>query len=338
MAVQHIFTYLVHPMKGAAEFPQINGTAVKLAGKMFDLLRNIYEKSEQECDVDITFSPTKDGKQQNDCRDLICTYLTETTLATGRKIAERLERHTDGRSGIGLLFLISGNEGKDQKIVISRFPTDNAIYVDEDPKKLTVQFLERVFMKNKFSYKAVAYRDTSHKSGFWNGRAIDKQLNNPAGEVSNYWILDFLSSQLTVTAAAGTRRLANALRNAAKNADLDTKQEIVAAATLASGLKDQHLNIEGFCERFGLSPKARSAITSELVSARVAQENFRFDLGEFQNLIAYKSVELNNGGTLSAPSSEFDNVFHQQDIDGVEGRVRFVTEGKIINEKLKPTA
>jgi len=338
MAVQHIHTFVVHPRKGETDPAQINGTTLKLDGKMFDLLRNIYAKSEQECDVDITFIPAKNGRQQNDCRDLICEYLSETTLANGRKIAERLERHTDGRSGIGLLFLISGTEDKDQKVVISRFPTDNAIYVDEDSKKLTVEFLERVFMKNKSSYKAVAYRDVSHKAGFWNGRAIDKQLNNPAGEFSNYWILDFLSSQLTVTAAAGTRRLANALRNAAKNADLDTKQEIVAAATLAAGLKGQRLSIEEFADRFSLSQKARAAISAELVSARVAQEQFQFDIGEFQNLIAFKSVELNNGGALTAPSTDFDNVFRQEDIDGPEGKVRFVTEGKIVNEKLKPSA
>jgi hypothetical protein len=50
--------------------------------------------------------------------------------------------------------------------VISRFPTDNAIYVDEDPRKLTVEFLERVFMKNKASYKAAVYRDASLRGAF----------------------------------------------------------------------------------------------------------------------------------------------------------------------------
>lgn len=337
MAVQNIFTFVVHPRKGATEVAMVNGTELKLDGKMFDLLDNIYSKSDQECDVDITFSPN-DGKQQNDCRDLICAYVSDMTLANARKIAARLESHTDGRSGIGLLFLISGKEGKDHKVVVSRFPTDNAIYVDEDPKKLTVEFLERVFMKNKSSYKAVAYQDASLRSGFWNGRAIDKQLNNPNGELSNYWILDFLSSQLTVTAAAGTRRLAIALRNAAKNADLGTKQEIVAAATLASGLKGKRISIQGFYDQFSLSPKARSAISNELVSEKVAQESFQFHAGEFQSLIAFKSVELSNGGTLSAPSNDFDSIFHRHAVANGHGKVRFVTEGKIINEKLKPKA
>jgi hypothetical protein len=104
---------------------------------------------------------------------------------------------TDGRSGMGLLFLISGTEGRARKIVISRFPTDSAILVEENPRTLDVAFLERVFMKNKTSYKAVAYQDTSLRAGFWTGRAIDKQLS-PAGELSNYWIADFLASSFAV--------------------------------------------------------------------------------------------------------------------------------------------
>ena len=253
-------------------------------------------------------------------------------------IAERLEKHTDRRSGLGLLFLIAGKEGRDHKIVISRFPTDNAIYVDENPRNLTVEFLERVFMKNKASYKAVAYRNVSLRAGFWTGYAIDKQLNSPAGELSNYWIIDFLASEFTVTAAAGTRRLAYALRNAAKKSDLDVKQEITAAATLAGGLVGQRLSINDFGERFGLSQVARAAVAHELKTPRLAQERFEFDFAEFQTLLAFKSVELSNGGTLTAPSSNFDDVFRKEFVDEEERQVRFTTEGRVVNEKLKPTA
>jgi hypothetical protein len=289
--VQHIHTFLAHPKKGSVERSKINGAPVKLEGKLFELLRNIYEKSETECDIDITFSSNK-GRQQNDCRDMICRYLNNPTLPAGKSIAERLERHTDGRSGLGLLFLISGKENNDHKIVISRFPTDNAIYVDENPENLTVEFLERVFMKNKASYKAVAYRGPSLQAGLWSGRATDKQLNSPAGELSAYWIVDFLASAFTVTSAAGTRRLASALRAAAKKADLAIKQEIIAAATLAPGLVGQRLSINEFGDRFRLSEDAKKAIANEFKNPRIVQEKFLFDLGEFRSIVAFKSVVL----------------------------------------------
>jgi len=69
---------------------------------MFDLLNGIYAKSDTECDVDITFSPTPDGKQQNDCRDLVLAYMSKPDLQKGRKIAERLSERA--MSGEGSAF------------------------------------------------------------------------------------------------------------------------------------------------------------------------------------------------------------------------------------------
>ena len=340
MSIQHIHTYLVHPKKGSTEPSQTSGALVRLdeESKLFQLLETIYAKSDQECRIDITFVPTPEGKQQNDCRDLICRYVEKPRLATGKAIAERLEMQTDGRSGLGLLFLILGKEGRDHKLVISRFPTDNAIYVDENPSTLTVQFLERVFMKNKASYKAVVYRSAALRAGFWSGRAIDKQLGPATGKQSDYWIIDFLLSRLSITAAQGTRRLASALRKAAERAGPGVKQEIVSAATLASGLVGQRLSISNFGQRFGLSSAARDAIDHELKRPHLADEIFEFDLTEFQSVIAFKSAELDNGATVTAPASRFEEVIHSEIIDAERQLVRFSTEGRIVNEKLRATA
>lgn len=335
MPINQIHTYLVHARKGAAGPQHINGASVPLDGRLFELLHEIYQRSEHECDIDITFVPEEGGQQRNACRDLICAYLDNPTFENGRPVAERLERNTDKRSGIGLLFLIAGRENGSHKIVISRFPTDHAIYVDENPDDLTVEFLERVFMKNKASYKAVSYRDASLRTGFWNGRAIDRQLNSATGEQSNYWIMDFLASVLTVTAAAGTRRLALALRKAAKDSDLNVKQEINACATLAIALRGQRLSINEFADRFALSEAARTAILQELKTPELAQQRFEFDSNEFSSLIAFKSVELNNGGMLTAPSANFNEVFRQEQLDDRGEELRFTTEGRIVNEKLK---
>jgi hypothetical protein len=228
-----------------------------LSGKMFSLMDGIYSKSESDCDIDITFRSAPDGKQQNDCRDSLLAYLAAPSLTTGQKIAERLGRTTDWRSALGLLFLIVGKEHKDHKILISRFPTDSAIYVEEKPRSLTVQFLERVFMKNKHSYKAVLYRDPSFRGGFWNGRAIDKQINTPTNPTSDYWIADFLLSEFTVTPAQGTSRFAKALRLAVQSdIPVEVKEEITAAARLSSSLGGQKTSINQIADRFNLSPSS----------------------------------------------------------------------------------
>jgi hypothetical protein len=334
--VQNVYTYLVHPGRGAGPVQQINGASLPLTGSMFDLLDGIYARSEQECDIDIIFK-SANGTQQNDCRDLVCAHLNNPTLPSGRMIAERLQAHTDRRAGLGLLFLIAGKEGREHKIVVSRFPTDSAILVEENPRSLDVEFLERVFMKNKTSYKAVLYRDSSLRAGFWEGKAIDKQTS-PTGESADYWIANFLSSDFRVTPKQGTYRLAAALREAAKNSDIAVKQEIAAAATLAGRLPRQSISISDFADRFNFSSEARKAISEHLKNPQLEHERFLFSAPDFANLLAYRSMELDNGAMLTAPSGEFDEVFQKEVIDKRKNEVRYTTQGTVVNDKLKPRA
>jgi hypothetical protein len=112
------------------------------------------------------------------------------------------------------------------------------------------------------------------------------------------------------------------------------KQEIVSAATLARGLAGTQTSITDFCSRFSLSNGAAAAIKGELKNPQTAQERFRFDLGEYQMMIAFKSVELDNGGTLTAPSERFDDIFVTEEV-GHGREVRYSTKGQVVNENQK---
>ena len=214
MPVRRIHTFLVHPGRAGDPEP-IVGTEVALEGQFFNLLRDIYARSDAECETEIAFNQGPNGKQDNACRNLLVDYLRRSTLAKGRRLAERLKSVTTHRSGLGLLFLITGNEGLEPKIVISRFPADTGVLAEANRDGLTVQFLERIFMKNAKAYKAAAYQHASLENGFWLGRSVDKQIGL-ATDLSNYWIKDFLGSDYRTTAAYGTRRLALAIRDALK--------------------------------------------------------------------------------------------------------------------------
>lgn len=225
------------------------------------MLQGVYEKSQKECNIDIAFNPTPEGKQENECRDLVLDYVKNQSVATGRSLATRLEQFTTRSSGHGLLFLIVGKEGADHKLVISRFPADNGILAEENQTTLNVEFLQRIFMKSAFSYKAALYQDSSLTNGFWDGRCIDKQTSDPIKRISDYWIGDFLASSLRLTGAAGTYRLATAIRSATRaTKQLSVKEELVAVVALAKGLKGKRISVDDFVERFGLSKAAREAI------------------------------------------------------------------------------
>lgn len=301
---------------------------------MFKLLEAVYDRSDRECDIAISFNRDISGAQQNPCRDLLTAYVQDPTLDAGKRIAERLAAHTDKRPRMGLLFLIVGKEGNDHKLIISRFPADSGILAEQNEGTLSVEFLERIFMKSARSYKAVIYRHSSITSGFWLGFAIDKQMNDPDVDVSGYWIRDFLASDFRTTGAAGTRRLAAACRVAARKAqNIDLKTEIAAAVTLAKGQSGQSTSVREFATRLALSKGAQDAIFAE-IHPHLLDEKFQFDADEFGKQVAYRSIELDNGGILTAELSEFETVFKSETTDKRDQTTRYTTEGRVVDDKI----
>ena len=282
LSIERIHSFLVHPRKGVGEKQQVIGTEIPLKGPLFDLVHRTYANAEHDCNIDIIFRKSKDGSRQNACRDLVTSYLATPELASGLNLAKRLEVATTHRSGLGLLFLIQGKNEGSYQLVISRFPAGNGVLDQGLSSDLTVDFLERVLMKSAFSYKSVLYAHRSLSTGFWQGRAADKQINDHETKLSNYWISDFLDSEVNDTPAAGTRRLALALRDAARKiSDAFTRSEIAAAVTLAPSLQNKETSIQEFVSHFGLSELASAAVKNELRDPSLANCRFRFDVQEF---------------------------------------------------------
>lgn len=335
LKIQAIHSFLVHPDKGAAEQTPIKGTEVTSDEDLIRMLRGIFEAAPHECKFQIAFSPTKEGKQQNDCRDLVVDHINTHSKIKARKIAERLQAVTTHRSGLGLLFFMLGQgDGKTKRLVISRFPAEQGIVAQEEGNSLTVEFIKQIFMKSATTYKSVVYEGKSISSDFWTGRAIDKQISSDVA-LSSYWIRDFLLSDFAVPGARGTRRLALALKEAVAGAeDPDTKQELAAAAKLAANLDGQVLSGALFSEKFHLSQKARERLQETLSPDKIYEEQFKFLTEEFGQHIKYRSVELNNGAMLTAEFTKFDQVFTREHV-GQSANVRFSTEGLVVDDKLK---
>jgi hypothetical protein len=205
LPIESIHTYLVYPNKGAAEPSAIVGSQVPHEGDMFILMRNVYEKADTECNIGIAFNKGNGGAQANARRDMLIAYASAPGVDLGRALAEELATVTTRRSGLGLLFLIKGTEGAEHKVVISRFRANNGVVVNEAADMLTVEFIDRVFMKNAHSYKAVVYKHQSFQGGFWSGMAVDKQINSQDLESSDYWVKEFLLSDFMTSPAFGTR-------------------------------------------------------------------------------------------------------------------------------------
>lgn len=298
--------------------------------KLIQLLTKIYKTAERECEVEVTFNHTA-GKQTNAARSLLLDYLFDTKIGKARLIARRLQAVTTKRSGLGLLFLIAGSTGTNRKLVVSRFPADTGVLAEQDGDKLTVELIERVFLKSATSYKAATYTDSSRNVGFWNGRAVDKQASLPAN-VSGYWIREFLLSDFRTTSAAGTRRVANALRAAGADATFEEQTELVALGRLVRGLAGEQTSVTDLLRKFRVSKHTSARVLGQL-PAHVVDDKFVFDEDEYDRHVPYRTDELDTGALLTATTASFENVFRVEEKD--DGTMTYSTKGRVVNRKLR---
>lgn len=333
--ISTIYSYLVSPGKGNPKVPPVLGTEIPLSGSLYEMLNGVFKGSEKECKIPISFNASK-GKQKNQVRDELVSLLKNPSKKIGEILAKRLQETTTARSGLGLLFFSIGlNDEGEKKIMVSRFPADQGILAERSSTGLTVSFVEKIFMKNAHAYKSVIYSGTSYDGHFWDGAAIDRQINS-AGGLADYWIRDFLQSDFKITSKEGTKRLALALKaTSLKISDEGMKTEIIAATQLAKNLGGKGMSVKDFATKFELSEPVRKMLINNLPHPEMAEMSFKFDQEEFTKHAGFISKELNSGAILTGPADKFDELFTVKKINGNDKEFEFVTKGKIITQRLK---
>lgn len=327
-------TFLVQPGKNLSTQPDISGRELTGDGELISLLGSIFHANTSSKDFEVTFRKSDDGSQQNVVRDLVIAHQQAQSLESAQAIAARLQETTDKRSGMGLLFVMTGQHATKFRTVLSRFPANEGILAEIQDDGLDVEFLNQVFIRQLSAYKAMLLEDTDPINSYWSGFATDRQAGGAPENISGYWLNEFLNADFSETPKAGTFRLAEALKDAARVTPvLSIKEEIASAVSLApTALAGQPTSINHFCTHFGLSEHAKALIVSKLKKPSLANKLFNFDSSEFTKRVPYRSVELSNGAIIKAPSSQFNNVISVEPVE--DGNLRYSTVGQVSDQKM----
>jgi hypothetical protein len=190
-------------------------------------------------------------------------------------------------------------------------------------------------MKSETAYKSALYSHPSTSSGFWDGLAVDRQVHS-ARELSDYWIREFLLSDFRTTGAAGTRRIAVALRDAVRNApSVSTKEELISAVHLLRGRAGKSISGSGLVGELGLSDEAAATLQKSFGREELYQDRFRLDPQELARHVPFRSVELDTGALLMGEEASFENIFKREMLNVAETWVRYSTEGTIVDHRLR---
>lgn len=337
MPIQAIYSFLTYPKRSHPDDPLAPGAQILVEpdNKLVRMLEALFQRAPQDCFIPIMFRSDA-ADQMNPVRTELLALLAGPSVDSAAPLALRLQQSTTGTSGMGLMFICLGEDaggGGGTRVLLSRFPADEGVVAERSDVALSVQFVEQVFLKSAHSYKAATFVANGRADQLWNGHVVDRQLNHGSKAVADYWIVDFLVAEFATTAAAGTKRLAVALREAiVLTNDVSIKQEIAAAAQLAGNIPNHAMTITDFCERFNFSEKTKTAVVACIRPPRLVNDRFRFDAEEFARHLAYKQVELDNGAILTAPADRFDEIFER-----VQRRQQetFSTTGAVIDQRLR---
>lgn len=293
--------------------------------------------------VVLNVNPTPGGERSSLVRDAI------KGLAFGRmpvargaalELARQLSRAMDERSPECLLLAAAYNDSgsEERQVAAWIFPQDEAFrFSPGGNSNSAIELLNDIFSRTSGLRKMALFGGKDIESHFLSGQVLDYQQGR-ADDVSDFWIERFLDATPAITPAAGTKVLAEALRNASKAPDLslEERRQVHAAALAVYTMPQSHLSLEGVASQF-LTGKAKEAFLATAENEETRTSTFKLDRDALQQRLNVRSFQLTDDVWVSAPIDQVGDgkvvqLSEQSSGDGSGERLR--VEADVLEDRL----
>lgn len=265
-------------------------------------------------------------------------------IAPGRgsalELARQLSRAMDERSPECLLLIAAYKEkGKDERQVAAWiFPQDEAFRFSPGGNAGSdIELLTEIFSRTSGLRKMAFFAGKDIKSHFLKGQVLDFQQGR-RDDVSDFWVERFLEAKLAITPAAGTKVLAEALRNASKAPDLSLveRRQVHAAAVAINVMPQGSLSLEGVANQF-LTGKAKEVFLATAENDETRTSTFKLDHAALQERLGVRNFHLPEDVWVSAPIDQVGDgkvvqLAEEMDGDGAVERLR--VEADVLEDRL----
>lgn len=327
--------YIVEPARlDPAKAPRAEGSEFGVPDALERRLERLF-KEEIRSRIRVHFSA---NRQQNEVRDLIFRLASRRDASAALELAHRLSRSMDRRSARSLLIVLVESLDKGESGVhLLKFPHDESLGADMRNGKLAVHVLDRAFTAESAHFKAATFSDDPRaKTAFWQGVVEDRQAKLAGGQVSDYWIKEFLSAELVVTKEQGTDAVADALKTLFGTAGAADASALGSAAQLLPRLSGRRVSFRDIADQY-VPADLRRAFLQRIEREYDFEPDtvFQLDGDRFGSRFGFRVLMLENQVSVSAPVPRFNELVNvTQRGDQVDVR----TSGRYAGTRIKTRA
>ena len=240
------------------------------------------------------------------------------------------------------LFLLAAyveKESDKRRVALWIFPQDEAFRFTPGQEDNDIELLTEIFSRTSALRKMALFEGKNIATNFIKANVLDYQTGR-ADDVAGFWIRRFLEAVLSITPAAGTKVLADALKRAS-DADLSPaeNQQVHSAALAIHTMPQTHWSLEEVANNF-LSGKAREVFLATAENDATRTSTFELDRPALQRGLSFRNFRLPGDVWVSAPLDQVGDgkLVQVEPGDGVDGESgpgeRLRLEAEVIQDRL----
>ncbi|MFA5837482.1 MAG: hypothetical protein WC837_11065 [Bellilinea sp.] len=329
----HAFT--VDPSRTSEEDIPPQGGAVAITPDLQDSFALIYTAAKFDnqavVDFDVDVNP---AIRTNDVRDAIMQYAfagdePANRAATG--IALRLAAVMDFRSKPNLFVLTALREQDKRFVILWMFPRDVAFKLTTNNGGANLEVLKDIFSQTSLFRKAAKFEGRNLRTDFLSGHIIDFQSSSDSLSIAEFWMVRFLQCKFALAGEAGSRLLADALRDAIDVAEtMAEKEQLFAAIVSLRNSPRSRWSLAEIADAH-LQGTIREAFLSAIPNRTSMVSTFDLNREVLDTTLKFRIFSLDTGVFVSSPFSE---VGRSVSLEGDDER-RLECRGTVMDQKVR---
>lgn len=335
--MKRVYASVIKPSKGLENPPPSICHQLKLAD-VVDVLTGAISKVSKQPFSPIVFEMEDD--RTHPVRELLMKIAfgeTKSPSSAMAKLATRLCRHTDGRTGGSLLVVTVDEAGDSRRVSLYVFPEENGYQLDLEGADEAVLKKLTTFVLHHRLRKVARFEGKNIASHFIKGEVVDYQIGTDIKTAAEYWVASFLKADFAINTHAGTTLVVQALKTSfeeARSPQMRAKVTDIGRALVTD--KRKTWSLQTIADRF--VPKALRATFCGVAP------NDDMRLGKFslnKELLSSKAnlrqFELEDGTVVSAPFSSIGDAKAKKTVrlTGTAENLRLMASGRVIHDTVK---